>query len=84
MKKLGKLNINPEKVIKNEELITLRGGYGCDFQPCPPDWWEYCCRCHALLQPDMYISYASQSNCNSLCQQALDGAFTYSTWECAV
>lgn len=28
MKKLGKLNINPEKVMKNEELKALRGGYG--------------------------------------------------------
>lgn len=28
MKKLGKLSINPEKVIKNEELVNLRGGYG--------------------------------------------------------
>jgi len=26
MKKLGKLNINPEKVMKNEELTTLKGG----------------------------------------------------------
>ncbi|MBW6537647.1 MAG: hypothetical protein K0B11_21740 [Mariniphaga sp.] len=32
MKKLGKLIINPEKVIKNEELINLKGGSynGCD------------------------------------------------------
>jgi hypothetical protein len=32
MKKLGKLSIDPEKVIKNEELVTLKGGYdkiGC-------------------------------------------------------
>ena len=28
MKKLGKLSINPEKVMKNEELVSLRGGYG--------------------------------------------------------
>jgi len=28
MKKLGKLTINPEKVIKNEELVNLKGGYG--------------------------------------------------------
>jgi len=28
MKKLTKLNINPKKVMKNEELVTLRGGYG--------------------------------------------------------
>ena len=34
MKKLGKLTINPEKVIKNEELVILRGGYGGG---CDPD-----------------------------------------------
>jgi hypothetical protein len=28
MKKLGKLTINPEKVIKNNELVNLRGSYG--------------------------------------------------------
>jgi len=29
MKKIGKIIINPEKVIKNEELVNLRGGdYG--------------------------------------------------------
>ena len=30
MKKLGRLTINPEKVIKNDELVNLRGGYGQD------------------------------------------------------
>jgi hypothetical protein len=35
MKKLNKLIINPEKVIKNEELVNLRGGY---------DGAPYCCR----------------------------------------
>jgi hypothetical protein len=30
MKKLGKLQINSEKIMKNEELLTLRGGYGGD------------------------------------------------------
>lgn len=30
MKKIGKLSINPEKVIKNDELVNLRGGYGGD------------------------------------------------------
>ncbi|MGV8137958.1 MAG: hypothetical protein AB2L20_22335 [Mangrovibacterium sp.] len=28
MKKLGKLSINPEKLMKNEELVNLKGGYG--------------------------------------------------------
>jgi hypothetical protein len=32
MKKLNKLQINPEKVIKIEELISLRGGY--DYWQC--------------------------------------------------
>ena len=27
MKTLGKLKINPEKVIKNEELVNLKGSY---------------------------------------------------------
>ena len=31
MKKIGKISINPEKVIKNEELVNLKGGgYGED------------------------------------------------------
>lgn len=28
MKKLTKFQINPEKLMKNSELLTLRGGYG--------------------------------------------------------
>ena len=28
MKKLGKISINPEKLIKNDELVNLKGGYG--------------------------------------------------------
>jgi len=33
MKKIGKIIIRPEKVIKNEELVNLRGGY-CTQGPC--------------------------------------------------
>jgi len=28
LKKISKLQINSEKIIKNEELVSLRGGYG--------------------------------------------------------
>ncbi len=37
MKKLNKLQINKEKLMKNEELITLRGGYTwhCTVQGLP-------------------------------------------------
>ena len=56
MKKLGKLIINPEKVIKNEELVNLRGGtyyqvicedgqyWGCgdDYYACREEGMECC------------------------------------------
>jgi len=29
MKRLNKLQINPEKVMKNEEMITIAGGVNC-------------------------------------------------------
>jgi hypothetical protein len=34
MKKIGKISINPEKVIKNEELVKLTGGYECEYCYC--------------------------------------------------
>lgn len=34
MKKLIKLCINPENVMKNDELTTLRGGYGESYCSC--------------------------------------------------
>lgn len=37
MKKLNKLQISPEKLMKNEELIHLRGGTNCwCFYGCEP------------------------------------------------
>lgn len=29
MKKLNKLEINPDKIMKNEDLISLKGGTNC-------------------------------------------------------
>lgn len=38
MKKLGKLEINSRKLLKKEELVTLKGGYeGCDYWCCTYD-----------------------------------------------
>lgn len=31
MKKLGKLQINPEKLMKKEEMFILKGGYGWTY-----------------------------------------------------
>jgi natural product precursor len=50
MKKLNKLQINSEKLMKNEELVTLRGGYGAEFcgVQCSSDSQcaGYCSKCH--------------------------------------
>jgi len=34
MKELNKLQINPEKLMKNDELLTLRGGYDGGYCGC--------------------------------------------------
>ena len=40
MRKLKKLLINPEKVIKNEELINLKGGYD-GYCTCYIEWGDW-------------------------------------------
>jgi natural product precursor len=42
MKKIGKLEFNSEKIMRNEELITLRGGYSSCTCTCF-NWETYCC-----------------------------------------
>ncbi len=51
MKKLNKLSINPEKVIKNDELTNLRGGYdtGCFWGT----YWECYCYYYPHQQADV-------------------------------
>ncbi len=38
MKKLKKLQINPERLIKNEELISLKGGTNCACKYFSGEW----------------------------------------------
>jgi len=40
MKTLSKLQLNPDRVMKNDELITLRGGYG--LVKCYDGWFNEC------------------------------------------
>lgn len=54
MKKLKKLQIDSEKLMKNEELIALRGGYGSGMD---------CCLCIGLGH---YIG-ATPYTCANLC-----------------
>jgi len=47
MKKIGKITINPDKVIKNEELVNLRGGYDmlCTGFSCSGWEKDFYCEC---------------------------------------
>lgn len=50
MKKIGKLSINPEKVIKNKELINLKGGV---YANCGD--YESLCLASACIKSDLSI-----------------------------
>ena len=77
MKKIGKLTINPEKVIKNEELVNLRGGYGSGDRACmyysdPAGIELICCElvdtyadCDGEAQNAAVTTAASASACDS-------------------
>jgi hypothetical protein len=71
MKKLGKLSINPSKVMKNEDLVRLKGGYTGG-----------CCGCRL---PDGSITYMlfaeSNDDCVKMCREAY-GDSTQSNWSC--
>ena len=58
MKKLEKLMINPEKVIRNEELVNFKGGYN-----------EYQCWCGT---PPMYTFWAKANDCWGAIQWAIE------------
>jgi hypothetical protein len=80
MKKLSKVQINPEKLIENKDLIALRGGYGCDY-PC----WDYCCYCYwypgqvaFLVDPGL----ATPQNCDNLCK--MWDPYTWGVWQCII
>ena len=78
MKKLGKLQINSEKVIKNEELVLLKGGYGepgdpgtCGYKIWLYNHWQIDCEVNhetilwlKLLYPDAEM-YWCCDNCGS-------------------
>jgi len=76
MKKLGKLSINPEKVIKNEELVNLRGGYGTGDMACyfysDYNYTLICCRitsshddCGPEPENTVFTSYNTKAACSS-------------------
>jgi hypothetical protein len=66
MKKLGKLQINPEKLMKNEELVAFKGGYGNHYVSCRLDNVE--CWGGAIENCDASAVWA----CNTFCLEGWD------------
>ena len=58
MKKLNKLEINPKKLMQNEELLVIRGGYG---------WLT--CRVNGVICWSASIDNCNdaQEACNNVC-----------------
>lgn len=76
MKTLKKISINPEKVIKNEELVNLRGGY---------NGGSPCCSCLSSYSPYNFIGGivgSSQSECDQDCK-AVYGSWVKGAWDTA-
>lgn len=71
MKTIGKLSIDPEKVIKNEELVNLRGGYGgagwcCRTSGRPSGESELCSDSPELLNAFCYAWVGFGYDCNCI------------------
>lgn len=62
MKTLGKISINPDKILKNDELINLQGG-GCDCTCFDP----YYMFCYGYL-------YSPEANCIGDCNYVFGGS----------
>jgi len=70
MKKINKLQFNPKKLMKNMELLTLKGGY---------DGPE-CCECHIIGGSTYYIT-STPALCNGDCYAQYYG---WGLWQCIV
>ena len=67
MKKIGKLSINPEKLIKEKELVNLKGGYDDD-----------CCECRYGANVWVIYGHDNETDCASDCQ----GQGGWHDWVC--
>ena len=73
MKKLKKLLINPEKVIKNEELVNLRGG---EYGPTA------CCLCKDGNTQLGYIVGVTEYLCDYECGNFYQSNTVHGFWVC--
>lgn len=72
MKKLNRLQIDTGKMIRDEELVRLKGGYE-----------GACCTCHAWSGTVIGHIYGSSIwGCNNDCFYAMGTGF--GTWDCII
>ena len=57
MKKIRKLQFDPKKLLKNEELLTLKGGLGLCTYECSCTWYPN----SPFISPFSFV--CSQGNC---------------------
>jgi len=69
MKKLNKLQINSDKLMNHEELVTLKGGYD-----------STCCECHIVGGGTEYIQ-STPYDCNTDCYNKWGG---WGVWQCII
>jgi len=69
MKRLNRIQIKPQKLLNDNELITIRGGYGSE-----------CCECHIVGDGTVTIS-STPSACNSDCYIQHGG---WGVWQCII
>jgi hypothetical protein len=72
MKKLGKLQISSEKIIRNEELLALRGGYDTTIKCYREGWIEGCYG---------YLGSVT-GNCDNWRDECKKGGYTAGCVEC--
>jgi hypothetical protein len=72
MKKINKLLIAPERLIKHEELSKISGGY------------DACCMCYGgfPIERTGYMLGTTHYNCDSTCRE-VSGNW-YGIWECII
>lgn len=66
MKTLNKIEFNPEKIMKNDELVTIKGGYDA-------------CLCHCINGDNTYTIVSPDRDCGPLCYEVFGTTAGYCT-----
>lgn len=72
MKTLNRIQINPDKLMIDDDLISIKGGYDGS-----------CCMCYVLNGVLCLgaMAAASSDDCHDLCESLIPG-ISYGVWNC--